>query len=133
VLKRLKNWWLDRRQLLEITAYISISSFAFGITVLDCRAQVELDLTKAFHWLHVFRIFRQHKIWWTKVGKNKSFEVELYCTGSLSTGVTFCKYIHCDHTPCHLDLELLGIILGADYHDVRHWDDANGTYEICAR
>ncbi|MCM1293941.1 MAG: hypothetical protein NC311_00050 [Muribaculaceae bacterium] len=127
---RLKNWWLDRGQMFEITANISVSSFAFGITVLDCRLNIELDLAKVLCWMHVFYLFRRHFIWFKKLGGHKTIEAELFCDGALTTGFTFYKHVHCDHTPCRLELAFLGIILGVQYYDGRHWDYDNDTYEI---
>ena len=128
MLKRLKNWWLDIHRLFEVTVILRTLSIHAQITILGCRLGGELDLRPLFGWLPLF-IFRLNKQWHGKIGKHKSISCDLYCVGCLSTGFSFSKRIHCDHSPCNLTLELLGAVLEVDYHDIRHWNATENRYK----
>ena len=127
--QQLKQWWLDIRTLFEVTVGVSTLDITVRVVVLDCRLDVGLWFSHMLDWVPPIMLFRGRKTWHRKVGRNKSFSIGLDCDGCLSTGFSFSKHIHCDHSPCRLSLELLGVILKADYRDVRHWDDKNNTYE----
>lgn len=129
IAKRLKNWWWAQTTLFHIEAGIGIPYIDFRIEILSCSLHVGLNFIRALRWLRVFYFFRQHYTACAKVGKNKTIDMEMYCDGWLSTGFTFYKHIHTDHTPCRLELQLLGITVGAQHYDHRHWDDKNNTYE----
>lgn len=128
MLKRLKNWWFDIHRLFEVTVIVCTRYIEAEITILGCRLGGELDLRPLFDWLPLF-IFRLNKQWQRKIGKHKSISCKLYCVGCLSTGFSFSKHIHCDHSPCNLTLELLGAVLNLGCRDIRHWNSTENRYK----
>lgn len=126
--QRFKMWRV--RTLFGIAAAVSIDYTEFCINVAGCSIGANISIMRVLRCLRVFYILRRHRLWYKKLGKHKRFEVALYCDGALTTGFTFYKHIHCDHTPCRLEVALLGITLGIEYYDSRHWNNDTGTYEI---
>ena len=133
MMTKLKKWWGARETLFHIQATVSIYSVDFCMSVLGCAIRAGLDFQSLLRWIRLSRrfcIFRRHFIWYKKLGANKALETELYCDGALTTGFTFYKHIHCDHTPCRLEFALLGMTIGIDHYDGRHWDYDNDTYAV---
>lgn len=122
--QRLKRWWMRLATPFGIEATVCLYSLKFELTVLDHSINFELSslpLVRLVRRRHLCRYFCRRK----NLGNHKMIEMELCFDNALTTGFD----LGYEHEGSWLKVALLGVTLGVERYDGRHWDYDSDTYE----
>ena len=117
IIKKIKNWWINKGNIISFEVAISLLYFSFEFKILGCG--IEFSFYPPYDVLfEPFELFENEKLLYEKsvdVGKNKTLEYNLLFYNNLLTEFEFHWGVHDFFNGPSIDLSLLGFCQTLNY------------------